>query len=173
MSYGFGPANSRSSFLPSEFEMPEDNTAMRDAIGERENLTSNLLNIREIGQYEQVELLNAQTWFSTPVQKNSGESQKNRYGFRRTFDLVQLNNGSIPIGSTTLSVSPAITAITTPTKAFGSATIAGPKYVFFPNADINVVFDNSNASKQTLTITNGSTDVLTQCYVTIEYLKQG
>ncbi len=172
MSYGFGPANSRSAFLPSEFELPEDNVIMRDTIGDRENLTSNLLNIREIGQYEKTELLNAQTWFRPNSNQSYGQSDKSRYGYRRTFDLVEMNLGPITAGATTLRVSPAITSMVIPTRAFGAGTIAGPQYVFFPNDQVRVVFNNSDPSAQTITITNNLGANMTQCYVTIEYLKQ-
>lgn len=172
MSYGFGPPNSQVAFLQQEFFVPEDEIGMRNAISDRENRTASALNIRELGQYETVELLNAQTWFASPTRQNTGESQKARYGYRRTFDLVTLNQGPILAGATTLRVSPPITSMAVPTRAFGAGTIAGPQYVFFPSSLVDVLFDNTNPLKQTLTITNNLGANMTQCYVTIEYLKQ-
>lgn len=171
MSFGFGPVNSRSAFLQQDVVIPDDYQNMRDVLEERENRTANCLNIREIGQYETVELLNAQTWFSTS-NANTGQSQSARYGYRRTFDLVALNEGPITAGVTTLRVFPPITAMVVPTRAFGSGTIAGPIYVFFPSAQVTVTFNNSDPNKQTITITNTLGSDMTQCYVTIEYLKQ-
>jgi len=171
MSYGFGPPNSQVAFLQQEFFLPDDFESAKDSISDRENRTASAVNVREIGQYETVELLDGQTWFSTNRQ-NTGQSQQTRYGYRRTFDLIVLNEGPIPAGATTLRISPLIQSITTPTRCFGAATIAGPIYVFFPSMFIDITFNNSNPQKQTITITNNVGSNLTQCYVTIEYLKQ-
>jgi hypothetical protein len=171
MSYGFGPANSQMAFLQQEFFLPEGEEDVKVAISDRENRTASALNVREIGQYELVEVLNGQTWFSNR-QQLTGQSQKARYGYRTTFNLVALLESAIPIGVTTIRVSPAISSIVIPTRCFGAATIAGPKYVFFPSMLVDVVFDNSNPAKQTLTITNNTAGVFSQCYVTVEYLKQ-
>lgn len=171
MSFGFGPVNTKSAFLQQDVIIPEDYQRMRDVLEERENRTANCLNIREIGQYQTVEILNSQTWFSTN-NSSTGQSQQVRYGYRRTFDLVELNDGPITAGATTLRVSPPITAMVVPTRAFGAGTIAGPQYVFFPSANVDVVFDNTTPNQQTITITNTLGSDMTQCYVTIEYLKQ-
>lgn len=172
MSFGFAPVNARVAFLPTEFEVPPGNQEMRDAIGDRENLTANMLNIREISQYELVEVLTAQTWFSTKDQANVTQSQKTRYGYRRTFNLIEMNSGPIIVGTTTLRVTPSVQGIAIPTRAFGSGTISGPKYVFFPSSLVDITFDNTNTGLQTITIINNLASPMTQCYVTIEYLKQ-
>lgn len=171
MSFGFGPANAQMAFLQQEFFLPDSFEESKDIISNRENRTASALNIREIGQYETVELLNAQTWFSTNRQ-NIGQSQQTRYGFRRTFDLVAINGGPIPLGTTNFIVSPPIVGISIPTKAFGSATIAGPNYIFFPSTFIDITFNNVDPNRQIIVFSNLSLSVLTQCYLTIEYLKQ-
>lgn len=171
MNYGFGPANSQSAFLQEEFFVPKDYEQARDLINTREDRTANCLNVREIGQYEQVELINGQTWFSTS-QSKYGQSQPSRYAYRRTFDLVDLFDAPIPIGATTIRVSPKISSLVLCTRCFGSATMDGPIYVFFPSPLVDITLDNSDPNKQSITITNNTAGAFTQCYVTIEYLKQ-
>ncbi len=171
MNYGFGPSNSQAAFLQQEFFLTDEFSSSKDAINERENRTANCLNVREIGQYELVEIINAQTWFSTSATRY-GQSQPARYGYRRTFNLVELFDAPIPIGVTTIRVSPSITSMVIPTRCFGAATMAGPIYVFFPSPLIDITFDNTITTAQTITITNNTAGTFTQCYVTIEYLKQ-
>lgn len=173
MNYGFGPINSQSAFLTDDFFLPDDKNLIVEYINKRESLTSKTVNVREIGQYETAELITGQTWFRTDFnQKPYGRSPQVRYAYRRVFDLVALNTAPIALGSTTLRVSPLVQAIVIPTRGFGSATIAGPQYLFFPSADITFSFDNSVPDMQTVTINNSSGSVLEQCYITIEYLKQ-
>lgn len=173
MNYGFGPVNSQTSFLSDDFELPENQKEAFDLITKRESLTASCLNLKEIGQYETVEVLTGQTWFTSNLSRSVyGQSQPARYSYRRVFDVVALNEGPITAGSTTVRISPLISGITIPTKGFGSATLAGPSYVFFPSADITFEVGNSDPTKQTLTITNNIGSDLIQCYITIEYLKQ-
>jgi hypothetical protein len=171
MSYGFGPANAQAAFLPQEFNLPLDDKLAKEAIDSREQRTALALNVREIGQYETVELITGQTWFSNRP-RLTGESQLPRYSYRLTMDLVALNQGPIGAGATTLRVSPVISSIVVPTRCFGAGTIAGPIYVFFPSMFVDFTFNNSNPNVQTVTITNNIGSNMTQCYVTIEYLKQ-
>jgi len=171
--YGYGPINSQSSFLSEDFYLPKDKDLSNDLISKRESLTASILNIKEIGQYELTELITAQTWFRTATNSSMyGQSQEVRYGYRRVFDLVALNESSIPNGTTTLNISPVIQGISVPTRCFGSATIAGPQYIFFPSSDIKITLDNTNPNKQKIIIVNGLAQALIQCYCTIEYLKQ-
>lgn len=171
--YGFGPANSQSAFLPEDFYLPEDSEQARDILAQRENLTATTLNVREIGQYELEELITGQTWFSGPSGNQfNGRETKKRTCFRRTFNLVELNNGPIVAGATIIRIYPPISGIVIPINAFGGATITGPQYVFLPSPNLDIVMDNTDPEKQTLTITNNVGSDLIQCYVTIEYLKQ-
>lgn len=173
MSYGFGPINSLTAYLSDDFYLPLEQSQIREAITTREDLTAKCVNLREIAQYELVELVTGQQWFADLADDGfNGPLTQNRTGYRRTFDLVITNQGPIPTGATTLRIQPLIDGIITPLKLFGSATIAGPTYIFFPNTTTDVTIDNSNPSEQTLTINNGSGSAFEQCYVTVEYLKQ-
>lgn len=173
MTYGLGPINSQTAFLTDDFYIPEDAKLAIEQLNKRASLTARVVNLREIGQYETSELICGQTWFRTDSNPSIyGRSQQTRYAYRRCFDLVELNNGFIPMGITTLRIAPKIQTIIIPTRGFGTATISGPQYMFFPDANITFSFDNSNPEKQAITINNGTAFVLEQCYITIEYLKQ-
>jgi hypothetical protein len=163
-----GPANSQTSYLPIEFDIPDDEKLARELITKRERLTATVLNVKEIGQYELVELLSAQQWFST---KAAGVTKQPRYGYRKVFDMVALNSGAnIPVGLTSFRHN--ITGITTPLRIFGTAMVAGPKYLPLPyasatNANIEIYFDNLNVN-----INNNFGSALTMCYITFDYTKQ-
>lgn len=169
MSYpGFAPANTQSSYLPPEFDLPVELERFQDFISKRERLTASILNIKTNGNFNLVELLTAEQWFS--VQTNP---QKARYSFRKVFDMVALNGGNIGAGATA-TFAHGITGITIPSRIFGTATTTAPRYLPLPyasataNLNIEIYADATN-----VTVINGAGQpALTQCYITLEYLKQ-
>jgi hypothetical protein len=169
MSYpGFGPTNTQSSYLAPEFDLPVDLVRFQDFVSKRERLTASILNVKENGNYDLQELLTAQQWFSIQT-----TPKKTRYSFRKTFDMVALNGGNIAAGAT-FSTAHGITGITIPTRIFGTATTTTPRYLPLPyvsataNLNIEIYADNTN-----VVIINGAGQpALTQCYITLEYLKQ-
>jgi hypothetical protein len=167
----FGPANSRSSYLPTEFQVEGDEQFFRQLIAERERLTASILNIKEIAQYELQELLSGKQYFSTQA---ASLPRINRYGFRTTIDLVALNGGPIGAGATNLvltttTIPPAINGATIPLPSWGSATTATGVFIFINDPQVFVRF---TPSTQTITITNNFGSNLNQCYFVLEYLKQ-
>lgn len=165
----FGPANSQSSYLPSTFELNEDQKLNNESIAKRERLTASILNIKENASYELQEQLTAKQWFST---QTSGNPRKNRFGYRTVFDLVSLNGGNIPVGNTVINIGAKISAIAIPLPSTMSATLAGPIYISGPGSQLDFIFDNSDTSNQKITIINNSGAALIQLYLNFEYLKQ-
>lgn len=169
----FAPANTNFSFLPVEFDMPENPDNQRKYLNERQRLTATILNTKTNGNHQKVELLNGEQWFTTVTQ---GQAIP-KYGFRMTYDLVEINGGPIPPGVTPLPARtpatqpPNITGITNPLPSYGSGTIAGPIYVF-TGTDFNVTFDNTVPANQVITVTNNTGANLTQCYWVFNFLKQ-
>lgn len=168
----FGPINTNFSFLPVEFDMPENPDNQRKYINERQRLTASILNTKANGNYQKVELLNGEQWFTTVTQ---GQAIP-KYGFRYTFDLVELWGAPIPPGATPINLSLLanpiqIQGIINPLPSHGSATIAGPIYVF-TGTDFNVTFDNTVPAAQIITVTNNTGVNLTQCFWVFQYLKQ-
>jgi len=175
LTYGPGPANSQSVFLPQEIQVSEDPKKMNELIAIRERLTSNCMNLREIAQYQTVEVRTGQSWFST---NSASQVKQNRNGYRITFDFVAMNAGvAIPVGATTFTLTiatvPAKINIATgiiPTDGYGACTNA--TQFFFINDPLVFVRTNiwTNAS-QTITITNNTGSALTQAYWVFEYIK--
>jgi hypothetical protein len=131
------------------------------------------LNTKEGGLHILQETASFQQYFSL----SPTNLQNNRNGYRVDFDLVALNlSVPIPIGVTTLTLTtmtqpPLINGILYPVHGYGGATIAGPMYVFLNDPQVYIRFNNTNPAAQTVIITNNSGSVLTQCYWTMEYLK--
>lgn len=167
----FGPANTQSSYLPIEFDIPNDEKLSRELIAKRERLTASVLNVKETAQYEKRELLSGQQWFNTAT---SQASRQPRYGFRTTVDLIALNGGNIPNGVTTnlnltaSTIPPAISGAVTPLPSGGSATDTAGVFYFLNEAQIYVRF---NPATNIVSVTNNCGNALTQCYFEIEYLK--
>jgi hypothetical protein len=174
----YAPINAVSSYLPEEFQFPVDATPekMRELISKQNRMISSIVNVKENANYEQRELLSAQQWFSSI---NNGAIVTS-YGFRLAFDLVALNGGSIPNGTTTISLptNPANgTPITIsyadgliPLHGFGAATI-GTTYYFVNDPDIYVRFTNTSTTVQSVTVVNSTGSAITQFYWVFEYLK--
>jgi hypothetical protein len=174
----FGPANSRSSYLPPEFQIEGDEEFVRLLIAQRERLTATILNIKENAQYEKQELLSGQQWFTSQTGGATGGARTTSYIYRLTFDLVALNGGAIANGgATTLTLStttqPAAINIPTaiqPVHGFGAANNA--TNFFFINDPLVFVRTNvwTNGSQQVI-ITNNSGATLTQAVWCFEYIK--
>ena len=168
----YAPFNTNFSWLPNEFDIPTDPQNQRKFINERERLTASIVNTKSNGNHQKVELLNGDQWFTTVL--NGAEIPK--YGFRYTFDLVELNGGVLAPGVTNIALSAlanpiVINGIINPLPSYGSGTIAGPIYVF-TGTDFNVTFDNTVPTAQVITVTNNTGTNLTQAYWEFNYLKQ-
>ncbi len=133
---------------------------------------ANAVNTKESGLFLLQENAAFEQWFNqTP--SNSGTQQQLRNAYRLTVDLVDLNGGNIPVGTTALALSPttipaSITGYMFPVQGFGGALdTAGISY-FPTDPKVTITF---TASTQTFTITNNTTRPLTWLVFVIEYLK--
>ena len=124
------------------------------------------VNTKEGALYLLEEVASFQQYFSI-----TDNIQKNRNGYRTTYDLVDLNGGPIGGGLTAIPADPLINGILYPVHGFGAATIAGPIYIFINDPDVYVRFNNTVPTAQTIDIVNNSGSALTQAYWTIGYLK--
>lgn len=175
MTNSFAPINAQAAYLPIELDFPADEKMFREILSKRERLTASIVNVKEIGQYELNEIINAQQWFSTqPV----GSPRKTRYTFRKVFDIVALNNGTPLAVATTYSFAHNISGLTIPTRIFGTATTSTGKYIPLPYVstlqtdDIQIYLDGTNVVLKTGTTIDGGANTLTQAYIVAEYLKQ-
>ena len=170
----YGPINSQTSYLPPEFDIPKDQEMFQEFIALRERLTASIVNIKENAQYEKVEVLTGQQYFST---FNEG-AIKTSYTYRTAFDLVALNGANIPAGTTTLTLTttsvPPLIKFTTaliPVHMFGAATTTGTVFVGINDPNLSVQFNNSTPTAQTIVIVNNLGVALTQLYWVMEYIK--
>ncbi len=127
---------------------------------------ANAVNTKESGLFLLQETANFEQWFgSTP--------QQNRNAYRLTVDLVALNAGNIPNGTTTLTLTTATQPTAPigylyPVSGFGGALdTAGNSY--FPS-DPNVTISYKSSTK-TFTIINNTGNALTWCVFVLQYLK--
>jgi hypothetical protein len=174
MSQTFGPANSQTNYLPVELDLPEnDEKLSRQLINKREALTAQILNTKENGDYEKVELLSGKRYFTAL----SGSSLAPSYIYRLAFDLVQLNGGSIPTGTTTLSLSattmPPLINIPTAIQfvtGYGAAQ-NGTNWYFVNDPNVYVRTNIWTSTTQQIIIQNNTGASLTQFVWAAEYIK--
>lgn len=128
---------------------------------------ANAVNTKESGIFVLQENANFEQWYQI------GNPQQNRNAYRITVDLVNLNGGNIPAGSTSLVLSSStqpqkITGYLYPVQGFGGAVDTGGLSYFLNDPDIYVRYQNST---NTIIIQNNSANALTWCVWVMEYLK--
>jgi len=127
---------------------------------------ANAVNTKESGLFLLQENASFQQWFGS-------DPQQNRNGYRTTFDLVALNAGNIPNGTTNIVLTtstqpPAINGFLFPVHGFGGCVdTTGVSY--FPS-DPNVTITYTD-STNTITIINNTGNALTWAVWVMEYLK--
>jgi hypothetical protein len=102
-----------------------------------------------------------------------GNPQQNRNAYRTTTDLVFLNGGNIPTGSTSIVLSsttqpPNIIGFLYPVQGYGGAIDTNGLSYFLNDPSIYVRYNNST---NTIIIQNNSGNALTWCEWVMEYLK--
>jgi hypothetical protein len=128
---------------------------------------ANAVNTKESGLFLLQENANFEQWYQI------ANPQQNRNAYRITADLVLLNGGNIPVGSTSLVLSSTtqpmnITGYLYPVQGFGGAVDTGGLSYFLNDPSIYVRYNNST---NTIIIQNNSGNALTWCVFVMEYLK--
>lgn len=128
---------------------------------------ANAVNSKGSGLFLLQETANFEQWYQI------GNPQQNRNAYRTTADLVNLNGGNIPNGSTSLVLSsltqPAIiNGYLYPVQGFGGAVDTSGVSYFLNDPDIYIRY---NSSTNTIIIQNNSGNALTWCVWVMEYLK--
>jgi len=128
---------------------------------------ANAVNTKESGLFLLQENAAFEQWFQ------SGNPQQNRNAYRITVDLVLLNGGNIPAGSTSLVLSTTtqpmlINGYLFPVQGFGGAVDTSGLSYFLNDPSIYVRYQNST---NTIIIQNNSGNALTWCVWVQEYLK--
>lgn len=135
---------------------------------------ANATNTKEQGLYLLQETGNFQQWFTYLTGTSTPDPQQNRNDYRTTVDLVALNGGNIPAGTTILPAlttttnPPAINGYLYPTRGFGGAKGANGISYFPSDPNVTVSF---NSSTNVFTVINNTGVALTWLVFVIEYLK--
>jgi hypothetical protein len=128
---------------------------------------ANAVNTKESGLFLLQENANFEQWYQI------GNPQQNRNAYRITADLVMLNGGNIPAGTTNIVLSSStqpknINGYLYPVQGFGGANDTTGLSYFLNDPDIYVRYNNST---NTIIIQNNSGNDLTWCVWVMEYLK--
>lgn len=128
---------------------------------------ANAVNTKESGLFLLQENGNFEQWYQI------ANPQQNRNGYRITTDLVLLNGGNIPVGTTNIVLSSStqpmkINGYLYPVQGFGGAIDTSGLSYFLNDPDIYVRYNNST---NTIIIQNNSGNALTWCVWVMEYLK--
>lgn len=163
----YGPVNAQGSYLPIEFDLSGEEHEMRYLISERERTTASVVNIKENGQYETVELLSAQQWFSTTTGIN-----KPRYTFRKVVNFGALPNAAVKSVAHGITVNNNFIF----TRIYGIATDQ-TNQVFIPLPYINTGAPGdsvelwADATNVNIETTTANYITYAICYVVLEYIK--
>lgn len=128
---------------------------------------ANAVNTKESGLFLLQENATFEQWYQT------GNPQQNRNAYRITADLVMLNGGNIPAGTTNIVLSTStqpmkINGYLYPVQGFGGAVDTMGLSYFLNDPDIYVRYNNST---NTIIIQNNLGNALTWCVWVMEYLK--
>lgn len=152
--------------LPISVEFPRDQQDFINTVSLLYKRIANSVNTKEGALYLPQELATFQQYF-TP---NDPQTLRNTY--RKTFDMVSLNGGNIAAGAT-VSFAHNISSLVACTRIYGTATTSNApvRYVPLPYVsqvaaeDIQIYLTPTN-----VVLVNGNS-ILTQAYITAEYLK--
>lgn len=156
--------------LPISIEFPKDPARFNEELTLWARRVANIVNWKKGGLHSRQEYI-------TSEQYNITNTQSFKLVYRKTYDMVDANGGSIAPGAT-VSTPHGITNLTNGTNIYGCATNSdvlpnGPKRLGLPYAsevdgkNIEIYVDDLN-----VVIINGSTQTaLTYCTIDVEYLK--
>lgn len=156
------PANSKTAFLNTSEVFPEDNSQFLIKLTTLYTDIANAVNVREIAQYDLVEFLTGEQWFT------SGNPNIKRSTFRKTFSI-----GSIASGATSTTTHN-LTGITAFTHIYGTAVTDAPDYRPIPYSSATAVAEQIEVKidATNITIINGAASPnLISALIILEYLK--
>jgi hypothetical protein len=160
----FGPSNTVSTYLPPEFQLTGEMQDIVDLIAQRERQTASIVNIKENANYQNLETLTAQQWFSTNA---AGQPKVPRYTFRKVIDF-----GALPAAAGAKSVAHGISAVNANfifTKI--SAVARNPAVPFWLPIPYVIPGGTDHATNVNIQVATATYAAYTQCYVVLEYIK--
>jgi len=159
----FLPANSITSYVPTDVILPEDPAELRRELNDVLKKIIDALNDKDIGHYNTVTLINGQKFFT------AGDPQKFRNVFRKVIDFGALPN------TATKSVAHGITwnANTRFIRIYGTATRPNftsiPLPYSSPTLNDNILLSLNTTHVNITTAANFTS--YTTCYVVLEWVE--
>jgi hypothetical protein len=158
--------------LPISIDFPSpDKKEFLDILSLTYKRIADSVNTKEGGLYLLQELATFNQFFTL------NNNRINRFVYRTTFDMVNLNGGPIGTG-TTASFAHNITGVNTPTNIYGTATTSTGKFIPLPYVDvttesseIQIYATSTNIVLVTGATIDGGANTLTQAYIIFEYTK--
>lgn len=158
------PANAIQSYIPPSVILPEDPEMLRITLTEKLQRMIEALNDKDIGQYNTVELLNGQLFFT------DGNPGKYRHVFRKVVDFGALPNAG------TKNVAHGITwsANTRFTRIYGTSTQPSSRSIPLPYVDTTAgnVIELSVDATNVQIITAANYTAYTDTYIVLEYTQE-
>ena len=145
--------------LPLTIDLPKEEKELREFFTDYLRRNSNIMNTKEGALYQPTELANYKQLYTR------NNNQKLRNGYRKLFDMVTLNAANIGAGAT-VSFPHNISGIAGTLIIYANCTSTVPNY-FSVMGYPNVYLDST-----TVYFTNPTAQILTQCDVVAEYVKQ-
>jgi hypothetical protein len=146
-----------SPFVPTTRNFNGSDDQIRIMLNAYLTIVANAVNIREISQYDLIELINGQQFFDPT------DAQKKRYSFRKVFEFDD-SDLNFPHGITDITICTYIGG--------GAVTVAGN---FIPIPYVSVVLANQieiDVTPTNIIITKGAgAPVITDGIIILEYLK--
>lgn len=158
-----GPVNSLTAYVPTSRHFPvQDDRELQIVLTGSYTDLANGLNIREIGQYDLIELLTGQQFF-TP-----GNAQVKRQTYRKVFEFGAIASGA------TLNIAHGLTGIILYTKIYGTCATDVVDYRPIPMASVAAVNQQIQirVAGANIEIINGAASPnITNGIVVLEYLR--
>lgn len=161
----FEPANSIQSFIPNDLIVPDDYEDAQIILTDHFRRSTEALNLKEIGDYQDVEIVNGQRWFIPD------DNQNFRYGSRKVIDFGTLPNAGT--GSVAHGIN--VTANTRFTRIYGTASDPSTRFIPIPYVNVATPGDgvelDVDATNVNITTTTANYVGFTDTYVIIEWVE--
>lgn len=158
----FSPINSKTAFVATSTVYPEDQSQLLIQLTSRDTTLATAINLREISQYETVEVLSGKQFFT------SGNAQKKRFGYRKVFTLPATATGA------TTNIAHGLSGVTAYINIYGTATTDIPDDRPIPYASataVNQQIEVKVLGANIVVINGAAAPNITSGFIILEYLK--
>lgn len=161
----YSPPNTLQAYLPTSIFLPKDKSEERIVLTDMYAAIANATNIKDIGIYDVVEIINGQQFF------NEDNIQRPRSAYRKVFSI-----GAIAAGDTSTTAHN-ISGITTFTRMYGVAEVSsgGTTYwrpiPFSSITNVNLQIQIQCSSADLIVVNGAAAPDIVSAIVVLEFLK--